>query len=200
MAVAFADFRFAVCLVREGAGLQLAGPRAEAHRAAHFVHAEQFAQFVNHAMGRLLVEFRAVCVGDFCDVPCVFNRGALHAEADSKERNFVFARVLNGVNHSLNSTLTEAARHKNAVVTVQAFRGDLRRFNFLGLNPINHRFVIVRKTAVEQRFAQTLIRIFELYILSDNRDARFARRMMHALNEIDPRLQVLRTIFEMQQT
>src|SRR5256885_14455569 len=52
MAVAFADFRLAICLVRERARLQLAGPRAEAHRAAHFVHAEQFAQFVNHERHR----------------------------------------------------------------------------------------------------------------------------------------------------
>ncbi len=50
MAVALADFGFAIGFEGEGAGLELAGPRAEAHGAAHFVHAEEFAQFVDHAM------------------------------------------------------------------------------------------------------------------------------------------------------
>ena len=44
----------------------------------------------------------------------------------------------------------------------------------------------MRQSTVKQCFAQTLVRIFELYIFSYNGDARFARRMVHALNEIDP--------------
>src|SRR5277367_2647562 len=41
MAVAFGNFELAVCFGSEGAGLEFAGPRAEAHGAAHFVHAEE---------------------------------------------------------------------------------------------------------------------------------------------------------------
>ena len=50
MAVAFADFELAVSLVREGTRLELAGPRAQAHSAAHFIHAEQLAQFIDYAV------------------------------------------------------------------------------------------------------------------------------------------------------
>ena len=50
VAVALADFQFAVSFVRERARLQLARPRTQSHRAAHFVDAEQFTQFINHAV------------------------------------------------------------------------------------------------------------------------------------------------------
>src|SRR5207249_8832184 len=50
VAMALADFEFAVSLVGKRAGFKFAGPRAEPHGAAHFVHAEQFAQFINDAV------------------------------------------------------------------------------------------------------------------------------------------------------
>ena len=49
------------------------------------------------------------------DVAGVFDRGALHAEADAEERHLVFARVLNGVDHALNAALAEAAGNQDAV-------------------------------------------------------------------------------------
>ena len=61
--VPFVDFRRAVGAIRERIRLDPAGPRAQAHGAAHLVHAQQLAQFVNHAMRRLRIEFRAVGVG-----------------------------------------------------------------------------------------------------------------------------------------
>ena len=39
VAVALADFRYAVSLIGRGAGFEPAGPRAQAHGATHFVHA-----------------------------------------------------------------------------------------------------------------------------------------------------------------
>src|SRR5207302_3537833 len=60
MAVAFADSQLAVSLVREGSWLEFARPRTQPHRATHFVHSQQFAQFVNHTVRRLRIELRAV--------------------------------------------------------------------------------------------------------------------------------------------
>src|ERR1700751_4556842 len=57
MAVALADFELAVRAVSEGAGSELAGPSAKAHRAAHFVYAQEFAEFIDDAMRRLRIEF-----------------------------------------------------------------------------------------------------------------------------------------------
>src|SRR5690242_13675944 len=57
VAVAFADFELAVSLVSKGAGFEFARPSAEAHGAAHFVDAEEFAQLVVDAVGSLRIEF-----------------------------------------------------------------------------------------------------------------------------------------------
>src|ERR1700691_2446294 len=48
MAVALADFELAVDLVGQGAGLNLAGPCAQAHGAAKFFYTAQLAELVNH--------------------------------------------------------------------------------------------------------------------------------------------------------
>jgi len=122
MAMTLADFCFAVSLVGQGTGLEFAGPSAEAHGAAHFVHAEEFAQFVNHAVRSLRLELGAVGLFEASHVAGVFNSGALHAETNSEERDLVFAGVLNGVHHSLNATLAESAGDEDAVVAAQASR------------------------------------------------------------------------------
>src|ERR1700676_2840906 len=116
MAVAFADFCFAVSLVGQGAGLQFARPRAQAHSAPHFIDAEQFAQLVNYTVRSLRLELSAVCLFEASHVTGVFNSGALHTETNPEEGNFVFAGVLDGVHHSLNSTFAEPAGNEDAVV------------------------------------------------------------------------------------
>src|SRR6516225_7275504 len=123
MAVAFADLQLTVGLVRERPWLELARPRTQPHRAAHFVHAEQFAQFVNHTVRRLRIKLRAVCMFQAGKVACIFNCRALHPQANPEERHFVLARVLNGINHSLNPTPAEPAGHEDPVVAVEPPRG-----------------------------------------------------------------------------
>src|SRR5215469_10702054 len=125
MAVAFADFQPAVGLVRERSWLQYARPRTQPHGAAHFIDTEQFAQFVNHAIWCLRIELRAVCLFQACNVARILNRRALHAQTNPEERHVVLARVLNRVNHSLNSALAEAAWHENPVIAMQS---SCRRF------------------------------------------------------------------------
>ena len=50
--------------------------------------------------------------------------------------------------------------------------------------------MIVRQAAVEQGFAQTLVGVFELDVFADDRDAHFAGGMVHAVDEIEPGLQI----------
>src|SRR6202521_6036276 len=57
--MALADLQSAVGAMRERARLDAARPSAQAHGAAHFVDPQQFAQFVDHAMRGLLIEFGA---------------------------------------------------------------------------------------------------------------------------------------------
>ncbi len=111
MTMPLADLQLSVSFVRERSGLQPARPCAEPHGAAHFVHAKEFAQFINHAIRRLRIKFGAVCLLQSSHIARIFDRRALHAQANPKEGNFVFASKLNRINHSLNSAFAESARN-----------------------------------------------------------------------------------------
>ena len=190
--MAFADFSRAVGFVCERSRLEFARPSAQPHRAAHFVHAQQLAQFVNHAVRRLWIKFRAVRLLQTRDVARILDRCALHAQADSKIGHFLLARVLNRVNHSLNPALAESAWYQNSIVVVQSPRRRFRRIHFFRFDPVELGFVIVRQPAMQQRLTQALIRIFELHVFPNYGDPYFARGMMHAVDEVDPRLHVRR--------
>src|SRR5271155_6070330 len=60
MAVALADFKFAVDLVGQGVGFNLASPRAQTHGAAKFFDASQLAQLIDHAMRSRLIELARI--------------------------------------------------------------------------------------------------------------------------------------------
>src|SRR5262249_60215969 len=62
-------------------------------------------------------------------------------------------------------------------------------------------FVIVRQAAMKQRFTKTLVRVFKLNVLADDRDARFSRGMCDAMDKINPWLEILRMgmLFEFEQ-
>src|SRR5216683_2635285 len=76
--MALADFEFAVGAMGEGAGFEFAGPGAEAHGAAHFIHAEQFAEFVDDAVRSLRVALSGIGVFESRDPASVLYRGTLH--------------------------------------------------------------------------------------------------------------------------
>src|SRR5262249_16125857 len=55
-----------------------------------------------------------------------------------------------------------------------------------------NRFVVMRQSAMKKRFTKTLVRVFELNVLADDRDARFSRGMRDAVDQVDPWLEILR--------
>ena len=75
MAVALADFRLSVGLVRQESWLQLARPRAQSHGAAEFFDAAQFAQLIDHAMRRRGIELAGVGVAR----PHTLRANSMHA-------------------------------------------------------------------------------------------------------------------------
>src|SRR5262249_5948370 len=82
MAMALADLERAVGLRGLAVGLELAGPRAQAHGAAQLVNAAQLAQLVNDAVRRRGVELAGVGVGQTADVASKLDARRLHAQAD----------------------------------------------------------------------------------------------------------------------
>ena len=72
----------------------------------------------------------------------------------------------------------------------QARCGGFRGIDFLRFDPLEDGFVLVRQAAVQQRFAQTFVGVFELHVFSHYRDAHFACRMVQAMHQVQPRLHV----------
>ena len=179
-------------------GSRTHGHAPKPHRAAHFVHAKQLAQFIDDAVGRGGIKFGAVRMRQARDVARVFNRGALHAEANSKKRHLVISRVLNCMDHSLNSAFAESAGDEDAIHICQAFRGGGRRIELFRFDPFDHRAQAVRQPAMHQRFAQTFIGVAELDILAHHADAHFAFRIAHAVQHFHPLLKFSRRRFHVE--
>ena len=161
MAVALGDFGGAVGFGGERAGLELAGPCAEAHGSAHLFDTGQFAQLVDDAVRRGGVELAGVGAGEAADVARVLDAGGLHAEADAEVGDVVLAGVADGVEHALDAALAEAAGDKDAVeaaelglvVAIGAAGciavGLVVSFQALGLDPGDAQLEVVSERAVD---------------------------------------------------
>src|ERR1700723_1037566 len=178
MAVALGNLHRAIGFGREGAGLEFAGPRSEAHGAAHFVHTEKFAEFVDDAIRSGGIEFGAISVFDMRNLARVFDRRALHAETDAEERDFFLAGVGDGVNHSGDAAFAETAGNQNTVDVAQQALGGGWRVNFFGFNPFDYYALAIGQAAVAQGFAQTFVSVFELHILPYYTDANLSVGML----------------------
>ena len=115
MAVALADFGFAVGLEGVGVGVEFALPGAEAHGAAEFFYAAQLAQFVDDAVRSGGIEFAGVGLVESADVAGELDAGGLHAEADAEVGDVVFAGEADAVEHAGDAALAEAAGDEDAV-------------------------------------------------------------------------------------
>src|SRR5580658_3038732 len=200
MAMAFADFELTVGFGGEGAGFEFAGPRAEAHSAAHFVNAKEFAQVIDDAVRGVGIALCGVGLFQACYIACVFDGGALHAEADAEIRDFAFAGELNGVDHALDAALAKAAGDEDAVVATQARGRGFWGVDFFGFDPFENGFLIVGEAAVEKGFAEAFVGVFELDVFSYYRDADFAGGIVHAINEIEPGAHVGRPVLQLHVT
>src|SRR5579872_5485466 len=141
VAVALADFELPIHFVRQRARLNFAGPGAQAHGAAQFLHAAQLAQLINDAVGRGGVEFAGVGVLQPANVARVLDACGLHTQADAEIRHLLFPGIADAVQHSGNAALPEAARHQDAVVILQlrlvAAVLPVLGFQALGFNPVH---------------------------------------------------------------
>ena len=126
--------------------------------------------------GCLDVELSRIRIFQIANVAREFDARGLHSEANAKVRRARFARVGNRANHSFDAALAKAAGYENRVKVTQArfiivFVHQVFRFDPLDVDP-----QVVRDAAVRERFAQRLVRIFQLDILADDRDRSFAGR------------------------
>ena len=111
----FCVFRGSIKFRGEGAFLQNARIRAEAHGAAFLRYAALLLHEVDDGMRGLFVELRGVgvCPADY--VAGVLDYRALHSEADAEEGDPVFARVFDRRDLALDAARAEPTRYQDAV-------------------------------------------------------------------------------------
>src|SRR5579859_6878343 len=117
VAMPFTDLGGAVCFGGQTVESELARPRTQTHGAAQFVDAAQLPQLVNDAMGSAGIELAGIRVFKPTDVAGEFYAGRLHAEADAKIGDFVFAGITNSVQHAFNAAFAETAGNQDAIKT-----------------------------------------------------------------------------------
>ena len=149
MAVPLADLSLAVDFVRQRAGLDLARPRAQAHGATQFFHTAQFAQLVNHAVRRCLIELAGISVQQPADVAGKLDACRLHAQANSEIWDLLFARILNRLQHALDAAFAEPSGDEQAVIAFQLRLVTLVRlvggFETLRFDPVQFELEVVRQ-------------------------------------------------------
>ena len=149
-------------------------------------------------MRRVRVKFRRVRLVQFQNVAREFNRGDLHAEAQAEVGNFVFARVLRGLDFAFDAAFAETARHENAAETLQHFfRAVL--FDFLGIHLHDFHAAIVADAAVDDGLIDRFVGVLQADVFADDADAHAMLRRDELADDFLPMRHVRRRRVEMQQ-
>ena len=185
VAVAFGDFGAAVGLGGQRAGLEHAGPGAEAHGAAHLFDAGELAEFVDDAVGRGGVELAGVGAVQPADVAGELDAGGLHAEADAEVGRAGLARVADGVEHAFDAALAEAAGDEDAVEVLE-LRDVVVGLEAFGFDPGDAQLEVVRERAVDEGFLEGFVAVFVLDVLADDGDGDFVLGVVGAVDDLLP--------------
>src|SRR5436305_12741469 len=195
----FANLELAINFVSQSSGLDLASPCAKTHGSAQFFDTTQFAELIDDAVRRSRLKFAGVRLGQAAHISRELDACRLHAQANAKIRNLIFPGITYGGEHALGTTLAKATRHQKTIVVRELlFVRAISSFEALGFDPIQIQFQIVRQLAVDQRHFQRFVRVFVLYVFTHNPNRDFSLRVIDAVYDFFPFLQISVFSFEMQ--
>ena len=141
-------------------------------------------------MRRLRVELGAHGPVETCEIARRLDNRDLHAETDAEVGNAVHAGKTDRANLALDATVSESARHHDAVHGFEHASArllDVARFDEVNVDPGPR-----MNSAVLQRFDQRDIGILEIHVLAHHRDVDLARRMLLGLDDLIPLAEVRR--------
>src|SRR5215213_1272378 len=191
MTMTLADLvRAAINFLDQRARREPARPGTQSHRSAQLFDVHKISQFKNDRMRRLEIKLGRVSVFQLTNIPRILNTCGLHSQTNTKERRARFARIVDRANHSRHTTLAKTAGHEDRIEVAQTIFVIVVHQLFR-LDPLHVDAEIVCDAPVCERFAQRLVRVFQLDIFSDNRDRRSAtRRLTNRRDEIAPLSQI----------
>jgi hypothetical protein len=187
VAVPLVDHVLAVELVRTRAGRQPARIRAEPHRAAQVVDAEQVTQLVDDVLGRVGGALGGIGLRQAAYVAGEFDGCPLEAVADAEVGDAALARDLGGAHHAARPAVAEAPGDEDPAGAVEQVLAA-GRLEGLGLDPLDVHAQPVLETAVVERLVQALVRILVPDVLADDVNRDLVGRVLDAVDEVRPRV------------
>ena len=142
------------------------------------------------------IELARVGLLEAAHVAREFDAGGLHAKTDAKVRDAAFAGVVDGLDHTFDAALAEAARHQDAVEAFELVPG-LGAGDALGLDPVDVGFDPVRPASVNESFLQALVGILVFDVLADQADIDLVLGVAGLLHHGLPASEVARARFEL---
>src|SRR5579864_2327097 len=193
MAVPLADFCRAVNRGHAATFGQNGRIRAQPHRAAKLAAFLPHFELVAFHPLRHQSDDRVARVAVLCGAGALeagkiasrFDDRHVKPITDAEERHPPLARELHRLDLSLRAALAETARYENTVDVLEIYGGVLA-LEDLAVDPVHVDAHVVGKAAMHQCFRQRLVGVLDLHVLTDDRDANLAFRVLHTLDHTLP--------------
>ena len=185
MAMALGDGVRAVAARHGGAGLDYAGIRAQAQRAALVNIIALTGHEVDDLVRAQLVKFAGMRIGDARHISRVFDHGDLHAKADAEVGQALFAGIARGQQHAVDAASAEAAGHDDAIQTAQERVAVFRR-QVLGIDPVDVDVRAQRVARMAHGFGYGEVGVVQLHILAHQPDLHHMLARLDALDHLRP--------------
>ena len=121
-------------------------------------------------------------IGPAQDIPGKFHHGHLHAQADAKERDFVFPGKADGADFPLQAAGAKAGGHQNAIRAGEFFR-NIFRGNVVGLNREHVYFAAVGRSGMDEALLDALVGILKLHVFPHQGNVHFRLRVRQLVQE-----------------
>ena len=165
------DFLVAVEFSCLGAFFEFARVDAEAHGAAFFGDVFLVGHEIDDRIWCIRYEFGGVSVFHAAYVSCVFDDGALHAEAEAEERDLVGACVLDGGDLAFYAAVAEASWYDDAVDVFEYFTEiGLFFFDGFGVDPADVDLISCLEACMGEGFDDGEVCVVEFDVFADEGD------------------------------
>ena len=159
--------------------LELAWIKTKTLRSAHIFDVSLISHQIDDIVLAVCINFSTVAIFKSANVAGEFDAGHLHAKADAKERNVVFTRITNGLNHAFEATIAKAPGNDYAVITFQLV-SNVFCSQFFRVEVVDFDVCINLIAGMLQSFVNRNISVRKLNVLADKRNFDFSFKVANA--------------------
>jgi len=137
----------------------------------------------------IFLELRAISTFQSRDMAGKFDARHLHAKANAKEGNLVFAGIFDGQDHALGTAHTKATGHQHTVAIAELCCGAVD-FDILTLDPLQVHLHFQAVARMVEGFDQAFVALLEFHVLAHHADAHAALGVANAVQQVLPTAEI----------